>query len=189
MLVLTTRWPGRTAVTPGPAATTTPANSWPMIVPSSKPGVWPRRGQRAAPQIAVARSWTIAAVGSLSARSPASSTLIAPGPARTTAFIPGAPSVVRHPSVDDEQLSGHPACLLGGKEGDRGRDVGRLASPRDALQHLDELERLLVRTGQHALRGRQAGRDSVDGEPVLAELTRQRPGERVDTSVRGDDVS
>ncbi len=56
MLVQTTRSPTRTRRTSAPAATTLPANSWPRIVPFSKPGVKPWNGNRSAPQIAVAET-------------------------------------------------------------------------------------------------------------------------------------
>src|SRR6478752_6841281 len=189
MLVFTTRSPTSTSVTASPLSTTTPANSCPITVPFSKPGVCPCSGKRSAPQIAAALTRTIASVGSSMRASGTSSTRTSPGAASTTAFTPAPlPSVVRHPAVGDEQLPGHPAGLLGGKERDRRRDVDRLAPARDALQHLDELERLRVLAGHHALGRSQAGRDRVDRDPVRPELAGQRPREGVDAALRGDVV-
>ena len=79
MLAFTTRCPGRTDRTAGPASTTSPANSWPSTVPASKPGVRPWKGKRSAPQIAVARTATIASPGSTIVGSGTSSTPTSPG--------------------------------------------------------------------------------------------------------------
>ena len=56
------------------------------------------------------------------------------------------------------------------EEGDGGRDVRGQAPARDALEHLDEVERLLVRAGERALGLGQARRHRVDRDAVLAEL-------------------
>src|SRR5579884_1804043 len=108
---------------------------------------------------------------------------------RRRPFRPGPQaSAMRHAAVGDDQLPGHPAGLLRGEEGDGGCDVGRLAAPWDALQHLDELERLGVRAGQDTLRGGQAGSDRVHRHALLAELPGERAREGEDATLRGDVV-
>jgi hypothetical protein len=87
-------------------------------------------------------------------------------------------------AVGDEHLPGDPARLLGREEGDGRRDVGGNRAAGDRLQHLHELERLRVLAGEDALRRRQAGSDRVDGDPVRAELARERPREREDAALR-----
>ena len=59
---------------------------------------------------------------------------------------------------------------------------------RDRLEHLDELERLLVGARHHALGRRQAGCDRVDGDAVLADLARERAREAQDAALRRDVV-
>src|ERR671937_2497567 len=312
MLAFTTRCPGRTCSTPGPTSTTSPANSWPRTVPASKPGVSPWKGKRSAPQIAVARTATIASPGSRTAGSATSSTATSPGARRTTAFTQAArsrrgsrpgrrrrsgsrptaarasprgsapplppaaggppvrrrsrpraprlpaqgprapsrprpagplrralarrvtasppralashradrrraprprtrsghgrtrpsdrrrprrgslrhavPSVVRVAAVGDEELARDPPGFLRREEGDRWGDVGGDGAPRDRLQHLDEVERLGVLAREHALRLRQPRRDRVDGDPMRAELARERARERPHTAFRSDVV-
>src|SRR5215218_8434384 len=66
------------------------------------------------------------------------------------------PSVARVAAIDDEHRAGDPLRLLGGEERHGGRDLPRLALPRDGLELLDEPERLVVRAGLHALGLRQS---------------------------------
>ncbi len=63
-----------------------------------------------------------------------------------------------------------------------------LAAARDRLQHLHEVERLGMRAREHALRCREARRDRVHGDAVLAELARRRPREPEDAALRRDVV-
>ena len=91
--MFTTRSPGRISETSSPTSTTLPANSWPMIVPYSKPGTWPWSGPRSAPQIAARSTRTIASVVREQERDPRRPRAgRRSGPRRTTAFMPAARS-------------------------------------------------------------------------------------------------
>src|SRR5437879_5664944 len=92
----------------------------------------------------------------------------------------------RQTAADGERLAGHEGGVVGSEEGDRAREVRRLAEA-------SERDRLLERGGEffvpagHLLEERRVRRpwtDYVDGDAVARDLARQRLREADDSGLR-----
>ena len=91
--------------------------------------------------------------------------------------------MAREAAVGHDHLARDPAPFLRSQKRDRRRDVDRKPEPRDRLQRDDVVVEVRVAGLERPLGPRQARRDGVDRDPVLADFRGERSRESDDTSL------